>query len=156
MVSGLTVYPFTTIQGTGRNTELKLISGSNNDVIKGFNSDLYWVMTSHNTATGTCYHTEIVNLLINGNITDFSQGYKGYGLAIWGSRLRIWNLDIKNCAQKGLMTDYHDNDWDASEPFYESSFYAIRVFNCGEEGWYCAGPHDAQVTDVTIIDGSRK
>lgn len=139
MVSGLTVYPSSTILGTGRNTELKLISGTNNDVIKGFNSDLYWGMTSHNTATGTCYNTEIGNLLINGNVTDFSQGYKGHGLAIWGSRLRMWNLDIKNCAQKGLMTDYYDNDWDASEPFYESSFYAIRIFNCGEEGWYCAG-----------------
>lgn len=153
--SGLTVYPYTRLYGEGRLTRLQLIAGCNNDSIKGVNSDLWWGMTSHSTPTNTCYYVEISDIVIDGGVTNFQEGNVGSGIAIWGSRLRIHNVDIENCAEHGIHTDYYDNNYDASLPWYESSFYSIRIFNCGKHGWLCAGPHDLHATDVTIIDGSR-
>lgn len=155
MHSGLIVYPYTRIYGEGRLTKLSLIASCNNDSIKGVNSDLWWGMTSHSTPTNTCYYVEISDIVIDGGVTNFQEGNAGSGISIWGSRLRIHNVDIENCAEHGIHTDYYDNNYDASLPWYESSFYSIRIFNCGKHGWLCAGPHDLQATDITIIDGSR-
>ena len=155
IVTTLTVYPYTVLEGAGRTTELKLLDGYNGDVIVGVNSYNWFGMTDHHTITNTCYNTELCNFVINGNVTTFDGSRTGNGIAIWGSRLRIWNIDIKNVAESGMRTDYYDNDYDSSEPWYESTFNQIRISNCGHHGWYCAGPHDLQSNDVTIIDGSR-
>lgn len=155
IVTTLTVYPYTVLEGAGRTTELKLLDGYNGDVIMGVNSYIWFGTTDHHAVTNTCYNTELCNFVINGNITTFDGTRTGNGIAIWGSRLRIWNIDIKNVAENGMRTDYYDNDYDSSEPWYESTFSQIRIFGCGHNGWYCAGPHDLQANDVSIIDGSR-
>ena len=155
IVTTLTVYPYTVLEGAGRTTELKLPDGYNGDVIVGVNSYAWFGTKDHHTITNTCYNTELCNFVINGNVKTFDGTRTGNGIAIWGSRLRIWNIDIKNIAQNGMRTDYYDNDYDASEPWYESTFSQIRIFRCGHNGWYCAGPHDLQANDVSILDGSR-
>ena len=155
IVTTLTVYPYTVLEGAGRTTELKLLDGYNGDVIMGVNSYNWFGTTDHHSITNTCYNTELCNFVINGNVTTFDGTRTGNGIAIWGSRLRIWNIDIKNVAESGMRTDYYDNDYDSSEPWYESTFNQIRISRCGKSGWYCAGPHDLQANDVSIIDGSR-
>lgn len=98
-------------------------------------------------------------MVIDGNVdgvtNKFSDSLVGHGISIWGGRYRLFNIDIVNCAECGMRTDYKDQNLDYTAPWFEASIYSIRIFNCGKEGWRCAGQHDSAIHDVSIINGSR-
>lgn len=156
MVSHLVIYPNSNIRGEGRNCSIiKRLSTSTGDVITGYQSYSLFGITSSTSLTGYCCNVTIGDLTIDGGVSTYSSTATGNGIAIWGSRLRFYNLDIKNCANHGIWTDYFDSNYDYGMPWYESSFHSIRISNCGMRGWHFAGPHDSSFMDVTIIDASR-
>lgn len=158
-VSMITVYAFTVLYGEGRTTVLKRTDTANvSAVIYGVNSDSLWGYTG-SSATEFVYNAEIHDFTIDGNVDGvtrvFDSTKKGDGIAIWGARYRLYNIDIINCQGRGMTTDYKDQNLDYLAPWFESTIYSIRINNCGKQGWVCDGPHDAAIHDVGIINGSR-
>ncbi len=158
-VSMITVYAYTVLYGQGRATVLKRTDTANvSAVIYGVNSDSLWGYTGSD-ATEFVYSAEIHDFTIDGNVDGvniaFDSTKKGDGIAIWGARYRLYNIDIINCQGRGMTTDYKDQNLDYLAPWFESTIYSIRINNCGKEGWLCDGPHDAAIHDIGIINGSR-
>ncbi|QHJ80885.1 MAG: hypothetical protein [Bacteriophage sp.] len=158
MVSGLTLYAFSSFYGAGRATRFKLIAGSNKSVIYGVNSDALWGYSGVD-ATEFVYNADIHDFVIDGGVdgvtVPFSTLLSGHGMSIWGSRNRIYNIDICNCAEYGIRSEYKDQNLDYLAYYFENTMYSIRINNCGKTGWECNGPHDAAIHDVGIINGSR-
>lgn len=158
MVSGLTLYAFSSFYGAGRATRFKLIAGSNKSVIYGVNSDALWGYAGAD-ATEFVYNADIHDFVIDGGVdgvtVPFSTSLSGHGMSIWGNRNRIYNIDICNCAEYGIRSEYKDQNLDYLAYFFENTMYSIRINNCGKTGWECNGPHDAAIHDVGIINASR-
>lgn len=158
IVDSLTIYAHTVMYGAGRATIIRRKPGGSKSVIYGVNSSSLWGTTSSN-ATEFAYNFTLSDFVVDGGVdgknVPFSSSLTGHGIAIWGSRYRMFNIDIINCAEKGIYTDYIDQNLDYLAPWFESSIFSIRINNCGKEGWHCAGPHDAAIHDVGIINGSR-
>ncbi len=157
-VSKIIIRAKTIFYGEGRSTVFKKIDGSNGPVIYGVNSDSLWGYAGVD-ASEFAYNFDIHDFVVDGNVdgvrNKFISSATGDGIAIWGSRYRMYNIDILNCAERGIRTDYKDQNLDYLAPWFESTIYSIRINNCGKEGWLCAGPHDAAIHDVGIINGSR-
>lgn len=157
-VSKITLYAHSYFFGSGRCTVLKRLDGYVGDVIYGVNSDNLWSYTGVD-ASDFAYNFDFHDMVIDGNtdgvINKFSKANTGHGVAIWGSRYRMYNIDILNCAEKGMRTGYKDQNLDYLAPWFESTIYSLRINNCGKEGWDCNGPHDAAIHDIGIINGSR-
>lgn len=155
MASQFVVNIGSSLYGDGRNnTIIRQIAGSNVDLIYGVNSNANWGVASP-SPTGFAYNFDIRDLTLDGNCTAFSNTTYGSGIAIYGSRFRIRDVDIKNCAEYGMRTEYSDANWDYTQPWYEASVSGVRVQNVGKHGWLCNGPHDLHTFDVSIIDASR-
>lgn len=157
-VSSLNIYAFTHLYGLGKSSILRRIDNGTKSVINGINSESLWGYTGTG-ATEFAYNFDLHDLVIDGNVdgstTPFASSLTGHGVAIWGSRYRMYNLDIINCAEYGMRTEYKDQNLDYLAPWFESTIYSIRINNCGKTGWECNGPHDAAIHDVGIINGSR-
>lgn len=154
----ITIYAHSHFFGSGRSSVLKRKDSYFGDIIYGVNSDSLWGYTGVN-ASEFAYNFDLHDLVVDGSIdgvtTPFSSSITGHGIAIWGARYRMYNIDIINCAEYGVRTEYKDQNLDYLAPWFESSIYSIRINNTGKTGWECNGPHDAAIHDIGIINGSR-
>lgn len=157
-VSMITIYAFTHLYGEGRSTVLRRTDDSTESVVYGVNTNELWGYDGAN-ASEFAYNFEIHDFVIDGNVdgatVPFTDGKLGHGFSCWGSRYRMYNIDIINCAECGMRTEYKDQNLDYLAYWFEASIYGIRINNCGKEGWWCNGQHDSQIHDISIINASR-
>jgi hypothetical protein len=128
-------------------TILKLKSGTNGDLIQGYNAN-----TLHSTRpnAGGLTSFGIIDMQLDGNRAGNTSGHC---INVFGAKPLLCNLYIKNAPQRGIWSDYTDS----SQTFgMEGSFHNIVIDSSGEEGVYFQGPHDSQVTDLIVIDSSQK
>lgn len=144
----LTVYSKTTIIGVGQERSiLKLKPGSANALIYGENSDSLWGTQSLDGCDGTI----IRNLTID---ADKDNSPNGSGIAIYGFRTRIEDVNIIRAGGCGMRTEWADSG-NASGGM-EGSFKNILIDKSGEHGWRFAGPHDSVCSDIIIISSGQK
>ena len=150
MVSQLVLQTGSNWRGDGRNsTIIKLIAGSNKDVIYGVNSAACWGST---TPSGFANGFTLRNLTIDGNKASNSSGS---GLAAFASRPILENIFIKNCAEYGMRTEYYDNAVGTDTFTMEGHFVNVRIDTVGKHGWWNNGPHDSVAVNVIIVDASQ-
>lgn len=145
-VAGLTVYSNIWIVGQGREiTTIKLLNGSNADLIYGHLADTLWGTGSSAGIQGF----GLFDLTLDGNRAN-NLTY-GACIAIYGEELYFSNLFVKNARGRGIRTEWADGD---SVYGMESYFENVRIDTCGQHGWDCNGPHDSVFTNLIIIDAS--
>lgn len=150
MHSGLTLYSGTRIYGENPTTSiLKLNNAANVDCVSTPGAASLWG-TNANSGTD---NVVICNITIDGNSANNTSGN---GLSIYGRRPTVHNVNIKNCAQKGMRTDYGPGAAVTGDLFIEGDFDRIVIDTTGEDGWYFSGPHDSVSKNVIVIDGGQK
>ena len=119
-------------------------AGVSSTVIAGVNAYSLFGGTS-NLLTDGSNNVTIADVTIDGNAANVTGS--GDGIAIWGRRTHIENVDIIKVHDIALRTEWTD----ANEPM-EGTFRKIMIDTCGGHGWYCAGPHDLDAGNIIIVD----
>ena len=150
MVSQLVLYTGSNWIGAGRDaTTIKQIAGSNKDLIYGYNSNANWgSITPVNFANGFT----LKSLTLDGNSANNTSGS---GIAAFASRPIIEDVFIKNCAEYGMRTEYHDASAGLDTFAMEGYFSDIKIDTVGKHGWYNSGPHDSTIIAVIVIDAGQ-
>lgn len=147
LVGRLTVYSKTTIQGVGQERSfLKMKNGTNAACIYSDGADALWGTQSLGGVDGTI----IKGLTIDGNKANNATGS---GIALYGFRVRVEDVNIINCGRNGMRTEWADSG-NASGGM-EGSFKNILIDKSGEDGWRFAGPHDSVCSDIIIISSGQ-
>ena len=148
VTSKLTVYSNIWLIGAGASSVIYLKSGSNSDLIYGYNSDALW---GTNTTTGVVSKFGLLDITLDGNRSGNTTG-TGSVVAIYGQALVFNNVYIKNARGYGVRTEYAN----AGESVFgmESYYSNIKIDSSGMDGWYNNGPHDSTSIGVIIIDSS--
>ena len=141
------VYPDIEIIGE-INSTLKSVEESNADVIKSYDFDEMTGTTGAIPVNKGLYNFKLSNITIDGNL---SNNTNGYGIKLFGRNLRFNNINVKNCCDGGIYTEFgtHNppttNDASFKSDLLESVFEKIKVFNCLGDGWTYKGPHDSHI-----------
>ncbi|WP_244637021.1 terminase family protein [Pantoea agglomerans] len=158
-VNQVVILPHTRLFGNGRSSRIVRRTVNGLDLLYGVNSNTLWDSTDPDV-TDFAHDVEIHSLLLDGGVdgaqVPFATGKSGSGVAIWGHDIRLYNLDIFNCAEHGMRTQGTDTNVDFTNTWQESSFYSLRIRNCGAHGWMFFGPHDSKCTDISIINASQR
>lgn len=148
-ISGkLTVYSNIYLVGQSRfSTVIKLKNGTNDDLIQGYDAP---ALHSSKPFSGGLTAWGLCRIQLDGNRANNTSGHV---VNVFGAKPLIDDVLIKNAPQRGLWSDYTDS----GQTFgMEGTFRSIVIDLCGEEGFYFEGPHDSQIFDVVVIDGSQK
>jgi len=140
LISGLIIPSLVILKGEGWSSELKLLNGSNSDIIvtKNFSSLVgqnKWV-----TADGVQHGLGLSNLQINGNKANNSSGR---GFVAYAKRMFITNVLIRDCAEEGWYSEAGDIPGQIDWTDLPESRISLWVRNCDTFGVVFRGPHDA-------------
>lgn len=145
-------------------TILQLKSGSNTTVLDGFdykNSHTSLFYTSvWRTGSGTagpfggdagCYNVQLSGFTIDGNRANNTAGN---GLVVYGSGFDIQDIQVLNCANYGIVTQWFSST--GSPPSFpngqiEAFYMNITVSQCGQNCFHNDGPHDSIMEKVICI-----
>jgi hypothetical protein len=146
----LTVYSKVELIGAGKDsTTIKLKNGTNNNLIYGLNSDALW---GTDTKAGIDGFT-LQNLTLDGNRANNTAGSC---IAIYGSRLNFYDLNIKNSPEHGIRTEWYQYGGDVPGDFgMEGHYQRILIDTSGKHGLWFKGPHDSVFVNVISIDASQ-
>ncbi len=146
-ISGLlTIYSRIHLRGLGPETTiLRLKSGSNTDLIKSQDFDSF----TGGSSSGGIHAWSIRDITIDGNKANQTTG-TGRGLAVYGYTFVIHNTFIRDCRGRGVYSEWGGTvlPVPGSVQTYLSK---VKIFSCGGEGVYWAGPHDANISDASIF-----
>ena len=88
------------------------------------------------------------------NVYKPTKNTKGSGIKIFGKRYIIENVQIQNCAEIGLYTEFNSSemtDVDSSFNYFIcSKIDGLRVISTGEEGIIYRGPSDQEVDGIWV------
>jgi hypothetical protein len=149
VVTGLTLLTYTYLIGQGmRTTVIQLASGTNGNVITGQN---FAALTGGNT-NGGIYGWTIQALTIDGNA---SNNTSGIGLCVYGYQPNLNWVEIENCAQEGLYSEWgptgsiSSSALGAGKP--EGRVTGLTIQRCNGGGMQWQGPSDSNFEDVIIL-----
>lgn len=149
----LTTYPKVTMRGAGvRATILKTANTTNGDLVRGLN---FATLTGKAYAVGDmtlgAYLAQLEDMTIDGNKANNSSGY---GVRIWGSKLRFKNLEVQNCKSGGIWTEFTTHDGITSpDDLIEGQFVNIKTMLNDGHGWTFRGPHDSSIVNY-VTEGN--
>lgn len=127
------------IRGAGRDiTRVKLKNGANTDVFRtaGFSSYTMTGSTDGNT------RVFIEDLTIDGNKANNSSGY---GVRLYGYFIGMTNVDVVNCKNDGIYTEWYFDRVGGGGANYDmgGQFLFVRSMDNDGNGWTFRGPHDS-------------
>lgn len=145
-ISGkLTIYNNIMLVGEGRTSSIKLMNGTNDNLIEGYQSSTLWGTNS----SGGLTHYGITNLELDGNRANNTLGSC---LAVYGQEPYLLNFMIKNAPEYGMRTEWYDGGDTYGMEGYISN---VKIDTCGKHGWWNKGPHDTTAISVIVIDAGQ-
>lgn len=128
-------------------TTIKLKNSANTDLLYGANSDSLF---GTNTNAGV-NNVTIRDLTLDGNRANNTSGSC---IAIYGSALNFYDLNIKNAPHHGIRTDWYEY----GEQIFgmEGHFERIVIDSSGRHGWWFQGSHDSVFINVVVVDASQE
>lgn len=145
----ITVYSNTTLLGLDKNgCVIKLKNASNCNMIESenFGSLINGGSVTQPNKIGIC------NLSLDGNKDNNNAGH---GIALFSSAPYVFNVDVKNVAQRGIHTQADIAKRTGFQEI-EGTFSDIYIMFCGEECLYYDGPNDSFFLNVKCVNGSQK
>lgn len=153
--ANVVIKPRVVLRGAGVGvTVLKAVAGSNADVVKGLNfasctNKLKEVLDYNRGA----YEIGIEDLTVDG---DKATQSAGFGVRFWGRAPRFNNVEIRNCKESGLWTEFTEVDSFLDQnQVLEGYFENVLIHHNDNHGWVMRGPHDSVVSSVTIYDNTN-
>lgn len=129
-------------------TRIKLIDGTNADLIKTENFD---TLTGTGEWQNMPSHVGFNNLILDGNKENNTSGN---GFTCYAKALYISHALIFHAAGNGIYSEAGDipGQWDEFD-LPEGHVEALGIRYCGDTGWHMRGPHDLHIASL-IINGS--
>jgi hypothetical protein len=139
---GITIYSRIVLRGAGMGTTM---------IRKSNGGGRYPVLRSPGYDPGGRNPVEISdwslqNITLDGNKAG---GALGHGAQAYGYGFTLVNVSIKNCAERGLWSEYLANLPASGEPL-EAMLANVRVHGCAQGGIFWNGPHDSQWVNVVV------
>lgn len=137
-------------------TTIKLKNGTNASLIQSTQAQTLGLGGSNNIGD---VGISIQKLTLDGNSANntSSTDKDGCGVFIFGERMVLRELYVRNTAGHGLLTDGPQYGSPAGDYFgMEGHFERIVVDTVGKHGWYFNGPHDSTSHHILVIDAGQK
>jgi hypothetical protein len=130
------------IWGTRGAAILRLVNGANCDIIQGQNFLTLTGSGGNSSASGIA-RWSVRDLIIDGNRAN--QSAASYGIRVYGYDYDLAGVTIRSCYSDGLYTEW-GTDGNPTDSM-ESRVQGLKIYDCGNWGWHCRGPHDSICTD---------
>lgn len=139
---GITIYSRIVLRGAGMGTTI---------LKKSNGSGRYPVLRSPGYEPGVENPVEISdwslqNITLDGNKAG---GVLGNGAQMYGYGFTLFNVSIRNCAERGLWAEFLADLPSSGEPL-EAMLANVRVHGCTRGGIFWNGPHDSQWVNVVV------
>ncbi len=129
---------------------LKSVAGADQDVVQGVDFD---TLTDKAYASGDILLgarlSGLHNLTIDG---DKATQSAGWGVRIWGCSLKFSDIQVQNCKDGGVWTEFTTHDAATPDDLLESFFANVKVVDNDGDGWRWRGPHDSYMHDVVLAN----
>ena len=142
---------------------IKAAAGSNIDMIKSVGFDSLKGTDDHDNAQ---HNITIANITIDGNYRENPEintsigtvlNTSGTGVSIYAGGINMYNVNIVNCADDGLYTEWASYlNTIIMVTGGESVFENLVIKCCGLHGWEFMGPHDSIISDCVIGTNNKK
>ena len=139
---GITIYSRIVLRGAGMSTTV---------IRKSNGGGRYPVLRSPGYEPGIENPVEISNWSLQNITLDGNKagGALGHGAQMYGYGFTLFNVSIKDCAERGLWTEYLADLPTTGEPV-EAMLVNLRVHGCARGGILWNGPHDSQWVNVVV------
>ena len=139
---GITIYSRIVLRGAGMGATI---------IRKSNGGGRYPVLRSPGYDPGVQNPVEISdwslqNITLDGNKAG---GALGHGAQAYGYGFTLVNVSIRNCADRGVWSEYLANLPASGEPL-EAMLANVRVHGCARGGIFWNGPHDSQWVNVVV------
>ena len=147
----------------GMDSIIKAAAGSNANVIKSLNFDAERGTDDHNNDQ---HNITIAYITIDGNYREHPEintsigniiNSTGTGVSLYAGGINMLNVNIINCGDDGLYTEWGSylNTYIIPDGM-ESVYHNVVIKCCGRHGWEFQGSHDSIISQCVIATNNRK
>ena len=151
LTTGLILYPFVILEGTGL-SEIKLADNANSNVITSLDFDTLTGSGLWFVSEGVPVGFGIRSVRINGNKANNTSGH---GICVYGKRYYLTDVIIFETAEDGLYTECGSSPGQSeADDMPEAMIDGLHIRNPDGNGVTYCGPHDGYIDGLFVSEAS--